>query len=60
MVPESAARRHAQAMAIAIVPLDDTWSLREMHVCVRSLAALPAFAQDLVALLVADAARAAG
>lgn len=58
VVPESAARRHAQGLAIAIVPLDDAWSLREMHVCVRSLAALPAFAQDLVALLVADAARA--
>jgi len=58
VVPESAARRHAQAMTIAIVPLRDAWSLREMHVCVRDLAALPVFAQDLVALLVADAAHA--
>jgi len=55
VVPESAARRHAQGLSIAIVPLEDAWSLRAMHVCVRSLAALPAFAQDLVALLVADA-----
>jgi len=55
VVPESAARRHAQGLSIAIVPLADAWSLRAMHVCVRSLAALPAFAQDLVALLVSDA-----
>jgi len=60
VVPESAARRHAQAMAIAIVPLRDAWSLRAMHVCVRNLVALPAFAQDLVALLVADAAHPPG
>jgi len=57
VVPESAARRHALAMPIAIVPLQDAWSLREMHVCVRELAALPSFAQDLVALLIADAER---
>ncbi|MEP7295814.1 MAG: LysR substrate-binding domain-containing protein, partial [Burkholderiales bacterium] len=56
VMPESAARRHALAMPIVIVPLQDAWSLRAMHVCVRSLAALPGFAQDLVALLVADAA----
>jgi DNA-binding transcriptional LysR family regulator len=29
--------------------------LREMHVCVRCLEALPDFARDLVALLVEDA-----
>ena len=55
VMPESAARRHAQAMRIAIVPLTDAWSLREMHVCVRSLQALPGFARDLVELLIEDA-----
>ena len=55
VLPESAARRHAQTMAIRIVPLRDEWSDRAMHVCVRSLQALPAFARDLVALLVEDA-----
>jgi len=55
ILPESAARRHAQTMAIAIVPLRDEWSLRAMQICVRSLDALPAFARDLVDLLVADA-----
>ncbi len=55
VVPESAARRHAQAMQIGIVPLADAWALRQMHVCVRSLDALPGFARDLVELLVEDA-----
>ena len=54
VLPESAARRHAQTMAIRIVPLRDEWSDRAMHICVRSLQALPAFARDLVALLVED------
>ena len=54
VLPESAARRHAQTMAIRIVPLRDEWSDRAMTICVRSLQALPAFARDLVALLVED------
>ena len=59
ILPESSARRHAQSMAIAIVPLTDDWALREMQVCVRSLQALPGFARDLVDMLVADAQAAA-
>jgi DNA-binding transcriptional LysR family regulator len=55
VLPESAASRHAQAMDIAIVPLSDAWSVREMQICVRSMEALPSFAQELVDLLVADA-----
>jgi len=55
VLPESAASRHAHAMAIALVPLTDAWSVREMQICVRSLEALPSFAQELVALLVDDA-----
>ena len=55
ILPESAARRHAQAMAIAIVPLADPWAIRSMQICVRNLGALPLFARDLVDLLVADA-----
>lgn len=57
ILPESAARRHAQTMAIAIVPLSDDWALREMLICVRSLDALPSFARELVDLLVEDARR---
>ena len=59
VMPESAARRHAAALEIEIVPLADAWSLRQMHVCVRSLETLPQFARDLVDLLVEDAAGAA-
>ena len=55
VMPESAARRHAQTMAITIVPLQDDWSLRAMTICVRRLDALPAFARDLVDLLAQDA-----
>ncbi|MEZ5606228.1 MAG: LysR substrate-binding domain-containing protein [Burkholderiaceae bacterium] len=55
VLPESAAGRHAHAMAIALVPLADGWSVREMQICVRSLETLPSFAQDLVQLLVDDA-----
>ena len=58
ILPGSAARRHAQTMAIDTVALTDDWSLREMQICMRSLQALPAFARDLVDLLVADADRA--
>ena len=55
ILPESAARRHAQTMGIRIVPLKDEWALRALLVCVRKLDALPGFARDLVDLLVADA-----
>jgi DNA-binding transcriptional LysR family regulator len=60
ILPESAARRHAQTMAITTVPLSDDWALRRMQIVVRELAALPAFARDLVDLLVADAQSAGG
>jgi len=59
ILPSSAARRHAQTMAIDTVPLADEWALREMQICVRNLQALPLFARDLVDLLVADARDAA-
>ncbi len=55
ILPESAARRHAQSMAIGIVPLRDEWSLRALLICMRKLDALPGFARDLVDLLLADA-----
>lgn len=55
VLPESAARRHAQSMAIRLVPLLDPWSVREMLICVRSLDALPSFGRELVELLEADA-----
>ena len=56
ILPESVAHRHAQTMGIATVPLSDLWAFRSMQICVRSLAALPMFARELVDLLVQDAA----
>lgn len=55
IMPGSAARRHAQGMAICAVPLADEWALRAMQVVVRNLDALAPFARDLVDLLIADA-----
>lgn len=55
VIPASAAFRYAQGMPIRIVDLTDEWSLRKLHICWREADALPAFAQELVDLLVHDA-----
>ncbi len=55
ILPESAARRHAQTMAIGIVPLTDPWAERALQIVVRHLETLPVYARELVDLLVADA-----
>lgn len=55
ILPESAARRHAQTMAIHIVQLSDEWALRKLLICMRSFQLLPPFARELVELLIADA-----
>jgi DNA-binding transcriptional LysR family regulator len=56
VLPESAARRYEKTMSIRIIQLSDEWALRKMAICVRSLQLLPAFARDLVELLIADTA----
>jgi DNA-binding transcriptional LysR family regulator len=48
VIPETAARRCRQTMAIRIARLSDPWSLRHLNVCVRSLPELPDYAQRLV------------
>jgi len=53
IVPESAAKRNQQAMNLALVELSDAWSVRERYVLTRDQAALPAYAQSLIALLCA-------
>lgn len=55
IVPLSSARRHAERLAIRIVPLADEWSLRQQFVVVRQLDTLPSFGRDLVDLLIEDA-----
>jgi DNA-binding transcriptional LysR family regulator len=48
IVPEPAARRCAQTMAISVMELADGWALRQLAICVRSFDALPRHAQQLV------------
>ncbi|WP_373377101.1 LysR substrate-binding domain-containing protein [Cupriavidus nantongensis] len=54
VLPETTARRHARAMALRIVQLDDEWAERQLQICVADLDALPLFARKLVDLLVED------
>ena len=51
IVPESTARRAARGLDIAVVPLLDPWARRDLTLCLRDLAALPAFARAFVAHL---------
>lgn len=48
IVPETTARRVARTMAISAVALSDAWALRELTICIRSLAELPPYARQLV------------
>src|SRR5262245_61050401 len=56
IVPESTVRRVSKTMAIAAVPLTDAWAVRDLTICVRSLADLPPYARQLVEHLRAGAA----
>jgi molybdate transport repressor ModE-like protein len=51
ILPETAARRCQQSMAIQVIPLTDTWALRQLTICVRSFRSLPVHAQWLVEFL---------
>ncbi len=48
IVPETTARRVAKTMAIAVVPLTDSWAVRELTICIRNMAELPLYARQLV------------
>lgn len=47
IMPEAAAQRCRRSMAIAIVPLTDSWALRQLVICTRRFDALPLHAQRL-------------
>jgi DNA-binding transcriptional LysR family regulator len=51
IVPESAARRNQTAMNLALIELSDAWSVRERYILTRDQAALPSYAQALIAQL---------
>jgi DNA-binding transcriptional LysR family regulator len=48
VVPQTTARRAAKTMDLGVVELTDDWALRELRICVRSLADLRPFARELV------------
>jgi molybdate transport repressor ModE-like protein len=48
IVPETTARRVSKTMAIAIVPLTDSWAVRDLTICIRSMSELPLYARQLV------------
>jgi DNA-binding transcriptional LysR family regulator len=54
VIPESVARRHVKTMAIRIVQLSDVWAERNLHIYVRNFKLLPAFAKELIDLLISD------
>jgi len=51
VVPEAAARRCAQSMAIAIVRIRDAWANRRLVICARNFRTLPRPAKQLVEYL---------
>jgi DNA-binding transcriptional LysR family regulator len=48
IVPETTVKRTGRSMAIEAVRLTDSWALRDLHICVRDVAALPPYARQLV------------
>jgi DNA-binding transcriptional LysR family regulator len=54
IVPQTTARRLSRTMAIAVVALTDAWAERDLTICIRSFAALPVYARQLVQHLRTD------
>ncbi|TLX56343.1 LysR family transcriptional regulator [Stutzerimonas nosocomialis] len=48
LLPRQVARHHANQLALAVVEMDETWTYRELKLCVRDYAALPVAARLLV------------
>jgi len=57
VIPETAALRCRKSMAIEMVRLADPWALRQLTICTRGLAELPAHARQLIEHLRASAER---
>lgn len=56
ILSETTVRRSAEAAAIRSIPLSDTWALRNLALCARSIPALPAHARQLMEHLAGDGA----
>lgn len=48
IVPATTAKRVSRIMPVAMVDLSDPWATRDLTLCIRSMAALPPFARQLV------------
>ena len=48
VIPETAARRCQQTMAIRCIALSDPWALRNLTICVRRFAELPSYTRKLI------------
>jgi DNA-binding transcriptional LysR family regulator len=48
VVPETTAERNSRTMTLHRIQLTDEWALRNLTICVRKLADLPTYAQELV------------
>ena len=53
IVPETTAHGAARTLSIEAIPIADDWAVRELRLCVRSLAALPPLARRLADHLMA-------
>ncbi|CAX27003.1 putative transcriptional regulator, LysR family [Methylorubrum extorquens DM4] len=53
IVPEAAAQRAAETLAIRAIPIDEPWTVRQLRLCARSFAALPPHARQLAEHLLA-------
>lgn len=60
IVPETTARRAVRSAEIAIIHLQDAWAVRDLTICVRTLAGLSPQARGLVAHLRKPAAAGVG
>lgn len=55
IVPETTADRNSRTLSLHRIQLTDDWAVRNLTICVRRLADLPAYAQELVRDLTAPA-----
>jgi DNA-binding transcriptional LysR family regulator len=48
IMPRAVAQPYRRTLGIAVLTLDEPWAMRQLKICVRSMAALPVAAQLLV------------
>jgi DNA-binding transcriptional LysR family regulator len=51
ILPESAAKRHARTMRVALVGISEAWAVRKRYVLVREHGSLPNYTQEFIRLI---------